>query len=77
MDQFVVALGPAESAAAEAVQPGDWAVIFGDPDKGEPGLEDLAAAADTIPYEVVTMPRGPRVQWVVVDVEGEEHVVER
>lgn len=77
MDQFVVALGPAESAAAEAVQPGDWAVIFGDPAAGEPSVEDLAAAAGTIPYEVVTMPRGPRVQRVVVDVEGQEHVVER
>ena len=77
MDQFVVALGPAESAAAEAVQPGDWAVIFGDPAAGEPGVEDLAAAADTIPYEIITMPRGPRVQRVIVDVEGQEHVVER
>ena len=40
----------------------DEVVIFGDPQKGEPDLRELAVAADTLPYEVMTnlAPRVPR-----------------
>ena len=48
MDQFVVDVGDAP------VQPGDRAVLFGDPAGGVPGADDWAAAADTINYEIVT-----------------------
>ena len=45
MDQFVVDVGDA------SVSPGDRVVIFGD---GGPTADDLATAADTINYEIVT-----------------------
>lgn len=45
MDQFVVDVGDA------SVSPGDRVVIFGD---CGPSADDLAAAADTINYEIVT-----------------------
>ena len=45
MDQFVVDVGDA------SVSPGDRVVIFGD---GGPSADDLATAADTINYEIVT-----------------------
>lgn len=53
MDQFVVAL-PEDAD----VQPGDWAVVFG---AGGPSVDEFAAAAETIAYEILTLPRGPRV----------------
>lgn len=53
MDQFVVDLGPDTEVA-----PGDTAVIVGDPALGEPGLDDLAEAAGTINYEILTAPKG-------------------
>lgn len=58
MDQFVVDLGPGASEAA-----GDRAVLFGPGDDGEPTVQDWAAAAGTIGYEIVTRfgPRVPRV----------------
>lgn len=56
MDQIVVNLGDAEEPSD--VRPGDWATIFGE---GGISASELAAAAGTIDYEVLTMPRGPRV----------------
>ena len=48
MDQFVLDVGDAKVAI------GDDAVLFGDPLRGEPSVEDWAVAADTIGYEIVT-----------------------
>lgn len=57
MDQVVVDVGPAAAVGA-----GDVAVLFGDPERGEPGVSDWARAAATIDYEIVTRigPRVPR-----------------
>ncbi|MGX1883480.1 alanine racemase [Streptomyces sp. NPDC055287] len=64
MDQFVVDLG------ADAVEPGDEAVLFGPGDRGEPTAEDWAQAADTIAYEIVTR-IGSRVPRVYVNEDPE------
>lgn len=48
MDQFVV------DVRDDAVAVGDRAVLFGDPATGVPSVDDWAAAADTINYEIVT-----------------------
>lgn len=48
MDQFVVDVGDDE------VEIGDVATIFGDPAAGVPSADELAVAADTINYEIVT-----------------------
>ena len=48
MDQFVVDVGD------DPVAVGDRAVLFGDPATGVPSVDDWAAAADTINYEIVT-----------------------
>ena len=48
MDQFVLDVGD------DAVSVGDEVVLFGDPAKGHPSVDDLADAADTINYEIVT-----------------------
>lgn len=48
MDQFVVEVGDDQIALGEDV------VIFGDPAKGEPSVDDLARSAKTINYEIVT-----------------------
>jgi len=48
MDQFVVDVGD------DPVAIGDECVIFGDPARGEPSVEALAASAQTVNYEVVT-----------------------
>lgn len=48
MDQFVVDAGDAPVAV------GDRAVLWGDPDQGDPHVDDWADAAGTIPYELVT-----------------------
>ncbi|MCZ9288844.1 alanine racemase [Corynebacterium evansiae] len=66
MDQIVVELGPADGAegstnGAADVKPGDWAVIFGE---GGNSADEFAELAGTISYEVLTMPRGPRVKKV-------------
>ncbi|MCJ7857914.1 alanine racemase [Corynebacterium kalidii] len=56
MDQIVVDLGAADDDGPGAsVRPGDWAVIFG---AGGRSVEEIAVAADTIAYEVLTLPRG-------------------
>lgn len=59
MDQIVVELGSAEEPTD--VKPGDWAVIFG---PGGTSVDDFAELAGTISYEVLTMPRGPRIARV-------------
>ena len=48
MDQIVVDVGDAP------VVVGDRAILFGDPATGVPGVDDWAAAAGTINYEIVT-----------------------
>ena len=48
MDQFVLDVGD------DDVQVGDEVVLFGDPAKGHPSVDELADAADTINYEIVT-----------------------
>ena len=48
MDQFVLDVGD------DNVQVGDEVVLFGDPAKGHPSVDDLADAAGTINYEIVT-----------------------
>jgi len=59
MDQFVVDVGD------DGVRVGDRAVLFGDPATGVPSVDDWAAAADTINYEIVTR-IGNRVKRVYV-----------
>ena len=54
MDQFVLDVGDLE------VSLGDEVVMFGDPARGEPSVEDWAHAAGTISYEIITR-IGPRV----------------
>lgn len=49
MDQFVIDLGPGATAVA-----GDVAVLFGDPARGVPAVDDWAAATGTICYEITT-----------------------
>jgi alanine racemase len=48
MDQFILDVG------SDPVRVGDEVVIFGDAAKGEPTAEELALAAETINYEIVT-----------------------
>ncbi len=48
MDQFVIDVGD------DQVTAGDTVTIFGDPAAGVPSADDLAAAGDTINYEIVT-----------------------
>ena len=48
MDQFVLDVGNAN------VEVGDRVVLFGDPATGAPSVDELAAAASTINYEIVT-----------------------
>ena len=48
MDQFVLDVGN------DNVIAGDLVTIFGDPASGVPSADDLAAACDTINYEIVT-----------------------
>jgi len=48
MDQFVLDVG------SDPIQVGDEVVIFGDASLGVPSADDLAAAAGTINYEIVT-----------------------
>lgn len=61
MDQMVVDLGPADGD--DGLAPGTEAVLFGPGDDGEPSVDEWAAAAGTINYEIVTRisPRVPRV----------------
>jgi alanine racemase len=48
MDQFVIDIGSLNVVA------GDEVVLFGDPKRGEPSVEDWATSADTISYEILT-----------------------
>ena len=59
MDQMVIDLGPhAHESFAEAANPGSalgaTAVLFGNGDDGGPLVEQWAAAAGTVNYEIVT-----------------------
>lgn len=56
MDQIVISLDDSADlqAAEREVKPGDWAVIFGN---GGTSLDEFSAIAETIPYEILTMPR--------------------
>jgi len=47
MDQFVLDIGDAPVSA------GDTAILFGDPEEGEPSVNDWAEAAGTINYEIL------------------------
>ena len=58
MDQFTIDVGDA------SVREGQWAVLWGDPARGEPGAMEWADAAGTIPYEIITRV-GARVPRVV------------
>lgn len=63
MDQIVVDLGDAAATGpGSAVRAGDWAVVFGE---GGRSVEEIAAAADTIAYEILTLPRGRAVRRTV------------
>ena len=53
MDQLVIDLGP-----DSPIQPGARAWLLGDGSHGEWTVAEMAAAIDTIHYEVLTMPRG-------------------
>ena len=48
MDQFVVEVGDNQ------IPIGSEVVIFGDPQRGEPSVDDLARSAKTVNYEIVT-----------------------
>ncbi len=63
MDQMVIDLGEAALVASGASVIGVEAVLFGPGDDGEASVDEWAAAAGTINYEVVTRisPRVPRV----------------
>ncbi|NBU31715.1 MAG: alanine racemase [Actinobacteria bacterium] len=61
MDQFVLDVGDLQ------VSIGDEALLFGDPRRGEPSVEDWAMATDTIGYEIVTR-LGPRVERQYINV---------
>lgn len=61
MDQFVVDLG-----AHTTAQPGDTAILFGDPALGHPSADEWAQMAGTISYEVITRV-GERVPRVYID----------
>ncbi len=67
MDQIVVDLGPVSDTdgPGASVRPGDWAVIFGE---GGRTVREIAEAAGTIDYEILTMPRGARVARRVIPV---------
>jgi alanine racemase len=54
MDQFLLDVGGLN------LKLGDEVVLFGDPERGEPSVEDWADAAGTISYEIITR-IGPRV----------------
>lgn len=66
MDQFVVDLGAGSDAAV-----GDEVVLFGDPRRGEPHVQQWADALGTIHYEVVTGIKG-RVRRGYIG--GERHI---
>lgn len=64
MDQFLVNLEPLGEAAGE-IDLGEVVTLFGDPQQGAPSMDEWAAYADTINYEIATG-IGPRVvrEWV-------------
>lgn len=65
MDQFLVNLEPL-GAEAEKLDLGEPVTLFGDPQKGAPSMDEWAAYADTINYEIATG-IGARIQRVTVE----------
>ena len=57
MDQFVIDIGDLDFST------GDEVILFGDPSKNEPDVEEWAKASQSIGYEIVTRlgPRVPRI----------------
>lgn len=51
MDQIMVDLGTEQTTPAQV---GDPVVLFGDPARGEPSVDDWAAVSDTIHYEILS-----------------------
>ena len=62
MDQFVIDLGP---DAEPADYLGKDAVVFGDPERGEPAVEEWSEASRTINYETVTRISDRVPRWMV------------
>lgn len=62
MDQIMVDL----HTTVTDIVPGDQALLFGDPAKGEPSVAEWATAANTINYEIVSR-LGPRIARVAVE----------
>lgn len=62
MDQIIVDLG----TPVTDIEPGDQALLIGDPANGEPSAAEWAAAANSINYEIVTR-LGPRIVRVAVE----------
>lgn len=62
MDQVIVDLG----SDVTSIEPGDQALLIGDPSQGEPSAGDWATAANTINYEIVSR-LGPRIARVAVE----------
>lgn len=60
MDQFVLDIGELP------VSIGDEVVLFGDPAKGEPSVDDWAKATNTINYEILTR-LGPRINRTFIN----------
>ncbi|WP_217131672.1 alanine racemase [Leucobacter chinensis] len=53
MDQFLMNLEPLGDEAAE-IDLGEPVTLFGDPEQGAPSIDEWAAFADTINYEIAT-----------------------
>jgi len=62
MDQCLVDLG---TDPPNDISEGDWAVIFGRPDRGEPTATEIADAIGTIDYEIVSGVRGRTVRQYI------------
>lgn len=74
MDQFVVELGPAGTEQSDPVSVGDEVVLFDDGRTGAPTVDDWAAAAGTINYEIVTRIGGRAVRRFVDSERAAEEV---
>lgn len=60
MDQFVIDIGDLNFST------GDEVILFGDPNKNEPDVEEWAKASQSIGYEIITR-IGPRVPRIFVN----------
>ncbi|MGH3804521.1 MAG: alanine racemase, partial [Pseudonocardiaceae bacterium] len=72
MDQIVVDLDPSEAESvagvekAAEVRAGDYAILFGPGDQGEPTADDWADVVGTISYEMLVRV-GARVRRIYLD----------